>query len=254
MNKIYLPVNLWNTIKPQVIITGLISLAFLRTDFTFDTIVLKEYFIGSPLWLIDDKLLFILLSIFNLDVRIFERIVSNSTSTFLCGPRSHWRDLKKKNFNKFIDESEYERKMNMYVERRRKYEKRKKGYLKSFFNKSHILSTSKFYLRQAIWVKFVSSKNEVGKYLIQIIPFLSIVPSNHISCNLNKVEHIWEFQDIPLFLISFLSICYIFILCQTCHHFFADHTYHIMHLTEHVWLITFFFQLCLVSLQRNILL
>ena len=132
--------------------------------------------------------------------------------------------------------------------------RREKGYLKSFFNKSHILSTSKFYLRQAIWVKFVSSKNEVGKYLIQIIPFLSIVPSNHISCNLNKVEHIWEFQDIPLFLISFLNICYNFILCQICRHFFVDHTYHIMHLTEHVWLITFFFQLCLVPLQREILL
>ena len=47
-----------------------------------------------------------------------------------------------------------------------------------------------FYLRLTIWVKFVSSKNKVGKYLIQKISFLSAVPSNHISCNLNKVEHI----------------------------------------------------------------
>lgn len=68
---------------------------FLSTDLTFETIDLKEYFIGSPLWLRDDKLLFIfiLLSMLNLDVRMFDLIVSSSSSTFLSGPRSQTRDL-----------------------------------------------------------------------------------------------------------------------------------------------------------------
>lgn len=92
-SRMYSPVNRWNIIRPHVIKTGFTRRAFLSTDLTFVTIDLNEYFIGSPLWLMDDKLLFILLSILNLDVRMFERIVSNSSSTFLLEPRSHWRDL-----------------------------------------------------------------------------------------------------------------------------------------------------------------
>lgn len=59
-------------------------------------------------------------------------------------------------------------------------------------NKSVILNICiMLYLRQAIWVRFVSSNNKIGKYLIQKISFpsLDLVPSNHIS---NKDEHIWK--------------------------------------------------------------
>lgn len=72
--------------------TGLTSRAFLRTALMFARIVLNEYFIDIPLWLTDDDK-FELLSLLNLDVRILERIVSNSNSTFLLGPRSHCSEL-----------------------------------------------------------------------------------------------------------------------------------------------------------------
>lgn len=83
LKSLHLPVNRWKIIKPHVIKTGFTRRAFLSTDLTLVTIDLKEYFIGSPLWLSDDKLLLILLSMLNLDVRMFERMVSSSSSTFL---------------------------------------------------------------------------------------------------------------------------------------------------------------------------
>lgn len=95
------PVNRWNIIRPHVIKIGFTRRVFLSTDLTFETIDLKEYFIGSPLWLSDDKLLFIfiLLSILNLDVRMFDRMVSSSSSTFLSEPRNHWSELQKREGN-----------------------------------------------------------------------------------------------------------------------------------------------------------
>lgn len=88
-NSFHSPVNRWNIIRPHVIRTGFTSRAFFSTDFTFVTIVLKEYFIGSPSWLMDEKLLFMLLSMLKRDDLMFERIVSSSSSTFLFAPRSH---------------------------------------------------------------------------------------------------------------------------------------------------------------------
>lgn len=60
---------------------GLMRRVFRRTALTLVTIDLHE---GSPFCVIDvAKLLLDLLSMFILDVRMFDRIVSNSTSTFL---------------------------------------------------------------------------------------------------------------------------------------------------------------------------
>lgn len=60
---------------------GLMRRVFRKTAFALVKIDLHE---GSPFCVIDVvKLLLDLLSMFILDVRMFDRIVSNSTSTFL---------------------------------------------------------------------------------------------------------------------------------------------------------------------------
>lgn len=83
-----LPVNRWNTIRPHVIKTGLINRVFRSNDLKFLKIVSIEALVIKLVVVIVENL-----SALTFDALIFDFIVSNSSSTFLCGPRSHCSDL-----------------------------------------------------------------------------------------------------------------------------------------------------------------
>lgn len=120
----YSPVNRWKIIRPQVMETGLTRRALRMTAFTLAMMASHEMRgrcqdrtkpaswldvdcdccccccrPGWPLAALDTVVVVVVatedirFSRLILDVRTFDRMVSSSISTFLCGPRSHCSEL-----------------------------------------------------------------------------------------------------------------------------------------------------------------